>query len=377
MNCNKKIIALALSAVLTVGAVTPAVIYAEDAPVIAEEQSANVADSSERVWKTDIRMSIAAEDQLMEHKGMTLPEWDAEVSEMKQAGLSSPLTEEGIKAADADADIRKENDAIYYIGRNSALPEVKDEMDAYKTVYSLAGMLGGDKNTDLRLWSKLQHGNITVYSFQQVSESQEVLGSVIKIAVDENGKISAVFSGLTQDSSKEEKLITQEEASGIVEARMKEEGKDVSVLPEKTERIIYLPWDMGTALNMDEMQNEIIPQQILWVVYTENDDNSEGYGYLAHYMLLDGTYLYSLPVKEPGDEESKSGYRKQDVFEDMEADTFTGEVTTAKGQKREVTVPVMHSRTDGKWYLGDVNRRIAVADFKEAAYSQAGSSVKL
>ena len=50
MNFNKKIIAMTLSAVLAGGVITPAVIYAEEAPS-AVEQSADVADSNVREWE--------------------------------------------------------------------------------------------------------------------------------------------------------------------------------------------------------------------------------------------------------------------------------------------------------------------------------------
>ena len=42
-------------------------------------------------------------------------------------------------------------------------------------------------------------------------------------------------------------------------------------------------------------------------------------------MKLDGTFVKSLAVKEPGDTDSLDGYRKQDVFSGMTAGTYTGD----------------------------------------------------
>ena len=50
--------------------------------------------------------------------------------------------------------------------------------------------------------------------------------------------------------------------------------------------------------------------------------------------------------------------------------TYTGEIQTVAGQKHTVTVPVMKNEANGKWYLGDLDRRIAVADFWQAAYGE-------
>ena len=44
----------------------------------------------------------------------------------------------------------------------------------------------------------------------------------------------------------------------------------------------------------------------MWAVYTDNPDASVGKGvdlpYLAHYITMDGEYLYNLPTVMPGDD---------------------------------------------------------------------------
>ena len=125
-----------------------------------------------------------------------------------------------------------------------------------------------------------------------------------------------------------------------------------------------------------DIELDPIPEDVVWIVYTPNAggaeqaEDAETYPFLAHYVKADGTYLCNLPVREPGDEEAIFGYRKQDVFSGMTADTYTGEITDMNGNARTVTVPVMRSEADGCWYLGDVNRRIAVANYFEAAYGE-------
>ena len=340
-----------------------------------QENAEGTAEAAEeltegRIWETDIEMGIARENELIHDAGMQTAQWDEAVAERKQLGLAASLTEEMILAADPETKIDKDDKGIYFIGENKELPLVKDALDAYQAVYGLVDMLGGSELTDLRLWWKMVKNDLTVYSFQQVSDGAEVIASTVKIAVHEDGTISAVFSSLDGQSAKEETIASGKEAEDAVLAALESQGIEGNLLREYTERTIYYPITMAD-LNMDIDEEENIPKEVLWVVYSENEGDDAGeYPFLANYVSLDGTYQYTLPVREPQDEESRSGYRKQDVFAGMTAASWTGELTREGGQKRSVTLPVMYDEAEGMYYLGDVERRIAVADFKEAVYGE-------
>ena len=323
-----------------------------------------------RAWKTDTRISISRERSLIRESGMTLDAWDKETARMKKDGLSDPYTEEAFLSADPETKILRENGVVYYIGSSRAFAPVYDVMDAYRTAYRLVGMLGGSENTDLRLWSVLGIDNQTVYSFQQVSKSETVIGSTIKIAADADGRITAVFSSVDQEAAEKETLVTEKEAEQSVQEHLSNEGISGEILSGLTERTIRTESDM-TMLGLEESNDDILPEQVLWVVYTANDtQDQEEYPFVAHYVQLDGTYMFSLPVEEPGSEEALQGYRKNDIFAGKTADVWTGEVTDKDGEKKTITVPVMYSESDGLWYLGDVDRRIAVVDYASAAYGE-------
>lgn len=354
----------------------PAAVYA--GPVFSGSDAGIPAQASEtayREWQTDTRLSIRREAQLMQEAHMSLGAWDAEAEERKQQALKDPFTEKALLEADPDADIRREDGRIYYIGPNELFRPVENALDAYELAYRLVVPAGGSEKTDLRLWSKLGVNDQTVYSFQEIADSEAVQGSTLKIAVDGEDEVTAVFVNLLpedsedrKDSGKENVLVSREEAEKAVLSHCGSEGGAAAeIYTDCTERVIHVPMDMAYMLDL-EMDAETLPDQLLWVVYTSNGaEDKETYPYLAHYVKLDGTWLYSLPVKEPGDEESRNGYRKQDVFKGMTADEYTGEITDINGRARTVTVPVMRGE-DGLWYLGDTDRRIAVADFYDAAY---------
>lgn len=325
----------------------------------------------------DIRLSITREYQLMQEAGMDLEAWDAAVEQAKQSGLEESISREAMLEADANAILLEEDGQIYQIGPSSLFGPVTDTFSAYRLAYRLVDLLGGSSLTILYLRSKLTMNEVTVYSFQQVSDAEEVLGGTLKIALDGEGEVTAVFSCLDPEANHEQKFVSRQEAESLAAAQCETNGLDAEILVEYTDRVFRSPCPMSKAMNMD-IDLDPIPDQLVWVVYTPNKggadqtetEPTDTYPFLAHYIQVDGTYVCSLAVREPGDEEARTGYRKQDVFSGLVADTYTGEITDINGTTYTVTVPVMRSEADGCWYLGDVERRIAFADYFEAAYGE-------
>ena len=326
-------------------------------------QTAGKDVTSSQVWNTDIRLALQRENTLRKEAGLSLKEWDEAVLEKKEEGKAAPLTKEAVLAADPDAQILEEDSAVYFIDKADALGDVRDALDAYRAAYSASPLMGGNALADLRLWHQLEINDVRIYSFQQISDSTMVMGSTLKLAV-RDGKVCAVFSSLDPESGKEENLVTQEQAEDVVREKLAQEGKAAEILPDDTERIRYNPSVMAD-LNLDNMDDDPVPEEVRWVVYSENTD--EEYPYTAHYVDLAGNYLECLAVEAPGSDEALCGFRKQKIFEGMEADTWTGEIKGEEDSVRTVTLPVMRD-AEGRLYLGDVKRKIAVADFARAVY---------
>ena len=319
--------------------------------------------ASGQVWNTDIRLALQRENTIRQEAGLSLKEWDDAVSKKKQEGKDTSLTKEAVLAANPDAQILEKDGIVYYMDQADALGDVRDALDAYRAAYSAAGLMGGNALADLRLWHQMEIDDVRIYSFQQVSDSTMVMGSTIKLAVSDGG-VCAVFSSLKPECGKEETLVTQEQAEDVVREKLEKEGKAAEILPEYTERIRHIPSVMAD-LNLDNPDDDPVPEEVRWVVYSENAE--EEYPYIAHYVDLAGNFLESLAVEAPGSDEALCGFRKQKIFEGMEADTWTGEIKGKEDEVRTVTIPVMRD-AEGRLYLGDVNRRIAVADFAKAVY---------
>lgn len=321
-------------------------------------------------WETDIRLSNTGAETLMREAGYDLAAWDRAVEERRQAGLAAAISREALLEADENALILEEDGRVYQLGASALFGQVQDALDAWELAYRLVEMLGCQKQTWLCLRSRLTANDETIYTFSQIFRGEAAKGAALKIAVDGKGGVTAVFSSLDPEAGGDQTVMTRAEAEALAASRCAENGQPSAVREEYTRRVFHL-MESFADLSLEADPEPVIPQYV-WVVFTENGDNetAERYPWLAHYIKVDGEYLYSLPVADPCGTDAGFGYRQQDVFDGMEADTYTGTVTDVFGSESAVTIPVMYCPADGCWYLGDVERRIVFADFSEAVYGE-------
>ena len=310
---------------------------------------------------------IQKEDRLMATNNMGIGDWDEATHRQAEAGLAAPLDEQALKAANPGVKLLRDNGRIYMISDIAGLPAIANEMDAYRVMYSLVGLLGAPEGIDLRLWSVLTSDRMRVYVFQQVYEGLTVVASIAKLVTDAQGNVQAVVSSLSAalPQGTGAAQINQAEAEAVVAGEISAAGNRGAVLAEYTTRAI-IPVD--TDIDSDE----VAPDRLVWVVYSHNPafeaNASSDLPYLAHYVGLDGEYIRCNPVTAPGIRADRAGYPSAQAFDFMVEAEWRGEVTDGNGEKSELTVPVMRDSRTGVWYLGDPTRKIAVADFAKLVY---------
>ena len=164
--------------------------------------------------------------------------------------------------------------------------------------------------------------------------------------------------------------ITAEEAEQIVLRHAEENDQPLPNLLEGMTDKMILPLILHLDVNDDETE-EI--SRFVWVVYTDNPENpanrSSELPYLAHYVTMDGEYLYSLETIMPGDIAGSTGFDAEYVFEFMEPVEYTGYVDLSTGEEKEITVTVMRDKRTGMYYLGNIERKIVVANCWEFLYN--------
>lgn len=244
--------------------------------------------------------------------------------------------------------------------------------DAAAVVDSVLDQLGGDADTDLDPWRDLTdaYGN-HYYVFRQIFDNTTVLGGAVKVITDADGNMLGLTSSIEDNPAErtQSEGITAEKAEEIVlEHALSTQQQALNVVQGLTDRMI-LP--VTLRLDMDGQETE--ESRYVWVVYTENPNSSVSRSsdlpYLAHYVTMGGEYLYSLPTIMPGDEAGASGFDASYTFEFMVPVDYTGYVDLSTGGEKEITVTLMQDKRTGMYYLGNIERRIVVADCWEFMYN--------
>ena len=286
-----------------------------------------------------------------------------------------PLTLEAIdKLNGGAAKVYTRDDRVTFVDGTCTDGPVTSMTDAASVVSAMIPLMGGDARTRFEPWRTLTDtsGN-RYYVFQQMYAGVTVSGGAVKVVTDRDGRmlglVCSVETELPEAGTTEG--ITAEQAEALVIAHAQEaQNQTLEVLEGHTDKIV-LPVNLEIDMESEEEKEE---SRFVWVVYTNNPSARLSRGselpYLAHYVDLGGEYLYSLPTVIPGDEAGASGYNAAYVFEFMEPVDYTGTVTLADGSEREISLQLMRDSRTGMVYLGNLERRIAVADCYEFLYNK-------
>ena len=233
--------------------------------------------------------------------------------------------------------------------------------DATAVVSSMMGLIGADADTEFIPWrdwaDPLGHH---YYVFQQMYRNTTVCGGAVKVITDADNRMIGLTSSVESKMPEvEETTITAADAERIVaDTVFAQTNQRPEVYSRHTDQMI-----LPTVLKLD-FENEDESTRFVWVVYTNNVatlGRSSDLPYLAHYVAMSGEYLYNMPAFAPDDEASRAGYDAAYLFDFMEPAEYTGYVDMSDGSERLITVTLMRDRRTGMYYLGNIERRIAVA----------------
>ena len=287
-------------------------------------------------------------------------------------GGTPRLTAERLEEINGGPDgIHRRDGAVTLLEGRCTEEKITEPESAAQAVESMIGLIGGDERSRFEYLRTLTDaaGN-RYYVFKQMYDNTTVLNGAVKVVTDPEGNMIGLTSSVEAD------LPEAEESEGITAALAEEtvlrEAKKRDAVPAvvhgATEKMI-LPLVTST----DNEENELDESRFVWVVYTENPDGGVAgmtdLPYLAHYVTMTGEYLYSLPTIRPGDEAGSTGFGAGYVFEFMEPADYTGYVDLSDGTEKKITVTLMRDSRTGMYYLGNIERRIIVADCWEFLYN--------
>ena len=82
--------------------------------------------------------------------------------------------------------------------------------------------------------------DVTIYSFEQLSNAEHVIGATLKIALDAENQVTAVFACIEPEPDEEKKLLSRQEAESLAAAHCEENGLNAEILTEYTDRVLIL-----------------------------------------------------------------------------------------------------------------------------------------
>ena len=289
----------------------------------------------------------------------------------EDSGLYGQLTLEDIDALNGgSSSVYMHNGHVTLVDGTCTEYPVTDMKDAAEIVDSMTELMGGNSNTVFTPWREVTDpkGN-TYYIFQQMYHDTTVLGGAAKVIVDSDKNmvgLSCSVESEMPDVNAEEGITAPEAEQIVVDREYKASGQLPEVLEQYTDRVV-----LPSVLEFD-IENEDESSRFVWVVYTNNLSDKVKTGsdlpYLAHYVSMSGEYLYNLPAIAPDDEAGRSGYDASYIFEFMDPVDYTGYVDLSDGSEKEIHVTLMRDRRTGMYYLGNIERRIVVAQCYDFLY---------
>lgn len=268
------------------------------------------------------------------------------------------LTQEDILAMnDGDAQFVY-NEAGYLTFLNGRYYEEKvdDYEEAVASLNGVASLIGlGAGSEFFGVYGERDDDGYTYYVFQQRYGNVTVQYSTLRVIIDPDGYTAGLSCSFTPNLGIVEvsPTITATQAEDLVRQALSD-----------NDLTYYSDYTTQAAVTIHDITYHV------FVVYTSNPDVSADkfdMMYREHFVSYDGVYLYNLPVASLTTEQTDI-YQPSKYFEGLEPSTYTGSVTLQDGTRKTLTVPVAYNSKSGEYYLGDIERKIMVADFFAVMY---------
>ncbi len=310
--------------------------------------------SQEASAEEDVEEEDEADEEYDEEEEYEEDDQDLVVDESELT--YDPYDPESVLNSD-DIQVFWQNDVVTFIGGVFYPYEVNDIDDAYEAIQFVLPYLGGGEETGLEAESEIPtESNVTYYSFHQTEGDIVVTGSTVKLIVGE-GSTLALVSSLTPGLGSGEIAewgVTAEEAEAIVKETLSDQKTPVRIIPNATYQTM-----------LPEEESETGEYHYVWAVFTNNIDPDYDMGYMVNYVDHFGEYLYYMPVTSPDSSDAVTGDYTAFVFDGMEATSWSGTVQDHNGNSRELEVPLMMDTETGKYWMGDIERKVLAGDYAD------------
>lgn len=233
--------------------------------------------------------------------------------------------------------------------------KVKDHEDGIKSIRGVQELLGLSAGSEFFAeYGSRDRNGYTYYTYKQRYGGYTVQYATLRVVVDPEGYTAGLACSFEPNIgiAPEVTWITPEEALAEVQSIYRLD--DSNFYPEYTRR---------AAIRYNETMQHVY---VVYSKYFFTPGTQPGVPFLEHFVTCDGTYLFSNATS------TVTGLTMEDeamqYFENKTTSTYTGTVRMYDGSTKEITVPIAYDRETNRYYLMDVERRIAVADYASFFY---------
>lgn len=239
----------------------------------------------------------------------------------------------------------------YYNGK------VANQEDAVASIQGIAKLLGLGAGSEFYcLFGERDKNNYTYYTFQQRYGESTVQYASLRIAVDPEGYPCGLACSF------EPNLGIVEEVEWITPEQAVEAANNVW---EQLQLTIYPEYTRKVSITISEMQFNC------YAVYAANPVNDAvlaGQPYWEILVTHSGEYIATRSTSYIAN--TTIDEKAYEYFEGKTPITWTGTVAHHDGTTETITVPVAYSESEGLYYLMDVERKIAVADYAAMEFTR-------
>ena len=233
--------------------------------------------------------------------------------------------------------------------------KITDMEDGIEAVRGMAALLGFGKGCEFyAVYKSRNNMGYTFYTYQQRYGGVTLRNATLRVVVDPDGYTAGLSCSFRPNAGTlpQDPVINATKAEQIVQAQYS--SMNLHFYSDRTVHMAF-PFD-------DRIFN-------CWVVYTDNPYATSAFDmpYLEHFVSTYGEYLCNTPANVFASDMDVA-LDHSAYFDIMTTEMYRTTVTLEDGSERLIEVPVSYNRNDGKYYLMDASRRIAVAQFYDFNY---------
>lgn len=225
---------------------------------------------------------------------------------------------------------------------------------AINSLDGIASLLGLQAGTEFFADTGAQDKEgYTYLTYRQKYAGNVVENATMHIVLDPQGYTAAVSCSFTPGLGIQESGdgISAEEAVTVAGQVIAQCGYDVQIYPEYTAKVAV------------PLSIRVVNCYVVMCDNPEKDSSFEAMQYMKIYISTDGDFIMALPTSTLNVVPDTNYYPTDEYFQGLQPMVYNGTVNFRNIGSRQVSISVAYNPDDGLYYMVDLARKIAIADY--------------